>query len=45
MLSFSMRFTEMDRISLGDRKVNSTLSTEEAMGCAIFMIMPLLLLN
>lgn len=38
VLSFSMRFTEMAWISLAERKVNSTLSTSEATGCAIFMV-------
>lgn len=37
VLSFSIRLTEIDRISLGERKVNSTLSTPEETGCAIFM--------
>lgn len=38
MLSFSMRFTEMARISLGERKANSTLSTSEEKGCDMFMM-------
>lgn len=38
VLSFSMRRTEMARISSADRKENSTLSTEEETGCEIFML-------
>lgn len=37
MLSFSIRLTEIARISFRERKVNSTLSTSDEMGCAIFM--------
>jgi hypothetical protein len=38
VLSFSILFTEIARISFGDRKVNSTLSTPDEIGCAIFMV-------
>ena len=38
MLSFSIRLTDMDRISSSERKVNSTLSSDEPTGCAIFML-------
>ena len=38
VLSFSILRTEMDRISWGVKKVNSTLSSEEATGCEIFML-------
>jgi hypothetical protein len=37
VLSFSILLTDTARISFGDRKVNSTLSTSEETGCAIFM--------
>lgn len=38
MLSFSILFTEIARISFGDRKVNSTLSIPDEIGCAMFMV-------
>ncbi len=37
VLSFSTRLTEMDLISSAERKVNSTLSSPEPTGWAIFM--------
>jgi hypothetical protein len=38
VLSFSIRFTDMAWTSLGDRNVNSTLSTSDEIGCEMFMM-------
>lgn len=38
MLSFSIRLTEIALTSLGVKNVNSTLSTSDEIGCAIFMV-------